>query len=87
MKTFLINFKSIKQGLYCAIYPTFTPYFKCWQYFDEYFMDKNLLHIYLTKFSKLSLICVNESLLKMMKNAFYFTFKALFVLKIFKLLA
>ena len=29
----------------------------------------------------------NESPLKMMKNAFYFTVKALFVLKIFKFLA
>ena len=29
----------------------------------------------------------NESLLKMMKNPFYFTFKALFILKIFKLLS
>ena len=30
---------------------------------------------------------VNESPLKMMKNAFYFTLKALFVLKIFKFLS
>ena len=31
-----------------------------------------------------SFICFNESPLKMMKNAFYFIWKALFVLKIFK---
>ena len=30
---------------------------------------------------------ITESLLKMIKNAFYFTLKALFVLKIFKLLS
>ena len=32
-------------------------------------------------------ICFNDSPLKMMKNAFYFILKALFVLKIFKLLS
>ena len=32
-------------------------------------------------------ICVNHSLSKMMKNSFYFILKALFVLKIFKLLS
>ena len=32
-------------------------------------------------------ICLVESLVKMMKNAFYFILKALFVLKIFKLLS
>ena len=32
-------------------------------------------------------ICFIESLLKMMKNAFYFILKALFVLKIFKFLS
>ena len=32
-------------------------------------------------------ICSNESLLKVMKNAFYFVLKALFVLKIFKFLS
>ena len=30
-------------------------------------------------------ICFNENPLKMMKNGFYFTLKALFVLKIFKI--
>ena len=32
-------------------------------------------------------ICFNKSPLKMMKNAFYFILKALFVLKIFKFLS
>ena len=32
---------------------------------------------------KLCFICFNDSPLKMMKNAFYFTLKALFILKIF----
>ena len=32
-------------------------------------------------------ICLNESHLKMMKNAFYFILKALFVLKILKFLS
>ena len=35
---------------------------------------------------RLSYILATESPLKMMKNAFYFTLKALFVLKIFKFL-
>ena len=43
----------INRGLHCAIYSTFTPHFMCWIYFDENFMDKNLLHISLTKFNKL----------------------------------
>ena len=32
-------------------------------------------------------ICFNKSLLKIMKNAFYFNLKALFTLKIFKFLS
>ena len=35
---------------------------------------------------KICLICFNESPLKTMNNAFYFTLKALFVLKILKVL-
>ena len=37
--------------------------------------------------SKILFICFNESPLKIMKNAFYFILKALFVLKIFKYLS
>ena len=44
----------IKRGLHCQIYSTFSPHFICWKYFDEYFMDKNLLYISLTKFNKLN---------------------------------
>ena len=29
-------------------------HFMCWKYFDECWMDKNLLHISLTKFNKLN---------------------------------
>ena len=36
-------------------------------------------------FPRIIFICFNESLLKVMKNAFYFMLKALFVLKIFKI--
>ena len=36
---------------------------------------------------KISFIFFNESLLKIMKNTFYFTLKALFVLRIFKFLS
>ena len=39
---------------------------------DSHFQEKNLLH------------SLNERPLKLMKNAFYFILKALFVLKIFK---
>ena len=42
---------AIKRKLHCATYSTFTPQFLCWKYFDECFMDKNLLQIYLTKFN------------------------------------
>ena len=37
--------------------------------------------------SKKIFICFNDSPSKMMKNAFYFILKALFVLKIFKFLS
>ena len=33
----------------------FTAHFTCWKYFDECLMDKNLLHISLTKFNKVHL--------------------------------
>ena len=36
---------------------------------------------------KICVICLIESPLKLMKNAFYFILKALFVLKIFKFLS
>ena len=36
---------------------------------------------------KFLFVCFNESPLELMKNAFYFILKALFVLKIFKVLS
>ena len=36
---------------------------------------------------RISIVCLIESPLKMMKNAFYFILKVLFVLKIFKILS
>ena len=41
------------------------------------------LKVGLSSSKKIYLICFNESLLKMLKNAFYFILKALFILKIF----
>ena len=41
----------------------------------------------LSLFKNILFICFNESPLKMMKNAFYFILKALFILKIFKFLS
>ena len=46
--------QNVKLGLHCTIYSTFTPDFMCVKYFDECFIDKNLLHISLTKLSKLN---------------------------------
>ena len=45
----IINYVTLKPGLHCAIYSTFTPHFTCWKYFDECLMDKNLLYIFLIK--------------------------------------
>ena len=44
----------LKRSLHCQIYSTLSPHFMCWKYFGECFMDKNLLHISLTKFNKLN---------------------------------
>ena len=44
-------------------------------------------HMFKGTLSGLRQFLVNESPLKMMKNAFYFTLKALFILKIFKFLS
>ena len=41
----------------------------------------------LSPFQKICIICLIESSLNMMKNAFYFILKALFVLQIFKFLS
>ena len=57
---------------------------------DLLFEDLNAYHqnvkVGLEPFKKICVICFIESLSQMMKNAFYFNLKALFVLKIFKFL-
>ena len=45
------------------------------------------LKVVLSRSKKICIICLIESPLKMMKNAFYSILKALFVLKIFKFLS
>ena len=47
----------------------------------------NCIKVGFSPFNFFFSICVNDSLSKMMKNAFYFTFKALFVLRIFKFMS
>ena len=55
-------------------------------YIHVYFCIYNKGGLCLTFQKKIFFICFNENLLRWMKNAFYFTVKALFVLKIFKFL-
>ena len=50
---------------------------QCFNYFNYHLKDA---------LSDLGQFLANESPLKMMKNAFYFTLKVIFVLKIFKFL-
>ena len=47
-------------------------------------VDSRKLKVGLSSSKKICVICLIEKLLKMIKNAFYFMSKALFVLKIFK---
>ena len=54
-------------------------------YICQFFSNKLKSTSHLPK--KFLFICFNESLLNIMKNAFYFILKALFVLKIFKFLS
>ena len=49
--------------------------------------SQNNVKVGLSPSKKIFLFCVNDSPSKMMKNAFYFTLKALFFLKIFKFLS
>ena len=46
-----------------------------------------IFKVELSPSKKFFVVCFNESPLKMMKNAFYFILKALFILKIFKFLS
>ena len=49
--------------------------------------EKSILKLFFFFLVKLFKYLLNESPLKMMKNAFYFMLKALFVLEIFKFLS
>ena len=49
----------------------------------SFFHQMIALKVGLSTFKKICIICFIESPLKMMKNAFYFFLKALFVLKMF----
>ena len=50
-------------------------------------IEKNYFKVGLSPSKKIFFICFNDSPWKMMKNAFYFILKALFVLKVFKFLS
>ena len=56
-------------------------------FWEEDIFINNDLKVGLSPSKKICFICLIESPLKMMKNAFYFILKALFVLKIFKFLS
>ena len=53
----------------------------------DYMHAKRVFEVGLSPSKKLCIICLIESPSKMMKNAFYFILKALFVLKLFKFLS
>ena len=53
----------------------------------DYMHAKRVFKVGLSPSKKLCIICLIESPLKMMKNAFYFILKALFVLKLFTFLS
>ena len=57
--------------------------------FENRVKDKSnfFIKVGLSPSKKDCVICFNESPLKMMKNAFYFILKSLFVLKVFKFLS
>ena len=54
---------------------------------DYEFSAAIFIKVGLSPSKEICVICLIESPLKMMKNAFYFILKALFVLKIFKFLS
>ena len=63
-----MDINCLKLGLHCLICSTFTPYFMCWNYFDECCMDKSLLHTSLTKFNKLNKTRKRTFLITQFKN-------------------
>ena len=54
---------------------------------NPYGMVIQTLKVGLIPSENIWMVCFIESPLKMMKNAFYFTIKAIFILKIFKFLS
>ena len=61
----------------------FTPHFRCQKCFDECLMDKNLLHMSLTKFNKLNKkrslkINTTQKLISDFKNPFHKVFASIF---------
>ena len=54
---------------------------------SDFLIPKYVLKVGLLPSEKVCFICFNKSLLKIIKNAFYFILKAPFVLKIFKFLS
>ena len=55
--------------------------------FNDRCEAKGNIKVGLSPSKKMCIICLIESPLKMMKNAFYFILKALFILKIFEFLS
>ena len=53
----------------------------------KFYISASTLKVRLSPLKKICIICLIQSLLKMMKNAFYFILKALSILKIFKFLS
>ena len=51
---FIGNHNILSGGYIVKFTPHFLHVFKCWKYFDDCFMDKNLPHISLSKFDKLN---------------------------------
>ena len=88
-----IRFKLCNMSLYIDISIYHAQHcFTCWHIVILHNMDSylDLCPLNLKPDShlpiKIIFVCVNESPLKIMKNAFYFILKALFILKIFKFL-
>ena len=71
--------------IYAVIYAvTYTMYIYTVYIFLQFFY---IFKVGLSPSKKICVICLIESPLKMMRNAFYFMLKALFVIKIFKFLS
>ena len=65
----------------------FVPHFHLLSVQSYKYLTLRAFKVGLSPSKKVCVICLIESPLKLMKNAFYFILKALFVLKIFKFLS